>query len=143
MEEARARRERQVQGELLELAGDPAPGVPPPDTAPAAVEEEIEADPDDDPADRLVAALARLERRVGSLVEWNADLAARYRETRAARAEADARLERIAADGSDPEELAARIESLEADRDRLATHAAFLEEEIRGLLTRVRYVIES
>jgi hypothetical protein len=45
--------------------------------------------------------------------------------------------------GMDPIELQGRIRSLEEDRDRLESHAAFLEERIRGLLSRVRYVIES
>ena len=43
----------------------------------------------------------------------------------------------------DPIELQSRVRALEADRQRLERHAAFLEERIRGLLSRVRYVIES
>ena len=43
----------------------------------------------------------------------------------------------------DPIELQSRVRSLEAERQRLERHAAFLEERIRGLLSRVRYVIES
>ena len=43
----------------------------------------------------------------------------------------------------DPIELQSRVRTLEADRERLERHAAFLEERIRGLLSRVRYVIES
>ncbi|HEY7470860.1 MAG TPA: hypothetical protein VIE68_00795 [Gemmatimonadota bacterium] len=43
----------------------------------------------------------------------------------------------------DPIELKDRLRTLEADHERLERHAALLEERIRGLLSRVRYVIES
>ena len=43
----------------------------------------------------------------------------------------------------DPIELQSRIRTLEADRERLERHSVFLEDRIRGLLSRVRYVIES
>ena len=43
----------------------------------------------------------------------------------------------------DAVELDKRVRALEADKERLERHAAFLEDRIRGLLSRVRYVIES
>jgi hypothetical protein len=43
----------------------------------------------------------------------------------------------------DPIELEKRVGALEADKERLERHSAFLEERIRALLSRVRYVIES
>jgi hypothetical protein len=43
----------------------------------------------------------------------------------------------------DPIELGKRVRALEAEKERLERHSAFLEDRIRGLLSRVRYVIES
>ncbi|HET9333663.1 MAG TPA: hypothetical protein VFQ21_08785 [Gemmatimonadota bacterium] len=68
-------------------------------------------------------------------------LIARHGELIAARAEADAR--RVEGQSLDPIALRDRIVKLEKERERLDRHAAFLEERIRGLLSRVRYVVES
>ena len=43
----------------------------------------------------------------------------------------------------DPLELEESVRALKADKERLERHTAFLEDRIRGLLSRVRYVIES
>ena len=40
-------------------------------------------------------------------------------------------------------ELEQRVRALEAENQKLERHSAFLEDRIRGLLSRVRYVIES
>lgn len=79
-------------------------------------------------------SLDRLEENVTLLL-------ARHGELVAARAEADARHRE--GKSLDPIALRDRIHELEAERDRLDRHAAFLEERIRGLLSRVRYVVES
>lgn len=79
-------------------------------------------------------SLDRLEENVTLLL-------ARHGELIAARAEADAR--RREGKSLDPIALRDRIHALEAERERLDRHAEFLEERIRGLLSRVRYVVES
>lgn len=79
-------------------------------------------------------SLDRLEENVTLLL-------ARHGELIAARAEANAR--RLEGKSLDPVALRDRIHELEVERDRLDRHAAFLEERIRGLLSRVRYVVES
>ena len=43
----------------------------------------------------------------------------------------------------DPIALRDRVRTLEDERERLERHAAFLEARIRGLHSRVRYVVES
>lgn len=165
MDETEARapdEDREIQGELEGLTGDPAPGVPPPEPEPpdaggaepppekepAKPEEagdSLDADapePDDEeegiaaPVDRLRAALVRLDEKVGGLLERHA--AAMEENRRSAE-----RLARLESSGADPTELEARIDSLESENDRLRAHAAFLEERIRGMLDRVRYVVES
>lgn len=46
-------------------------------------------------------------------------------------------------DGADPAAMRAEIETLQEDRERLATHAEFLESRIRELLTRARYAVDA
>lgn len=87
-----------------------------------------------DASEPLRDSLDRLEENVTLLL-------ARHGELIAARAEADAR--RIEGQSLDPIALRDRIVQLEQERKRLDRHAAFLEERIRGLLSRVRYVVES
>lgn len=43
----------------------------------------------------------------------------------------------------DPVAQEKRVRELEADKEKLERHSRFLEDRIRGLLSRVRYVIES
>lgn len=85
--------------------------------------------------DVLTAALDRLEERIKLLLARHAELAERHREAMAAQRALDG--------GLDPVTLDARVRSLEADNDRLARHAAHLEDRIRDLLARVRYAVES
>lgn len=87
-----------------------------------------------DGSEPLRDSLDRLEENVTLLL-------ARHGELIAARAEADAR--RIEGQSLDPIAQRDRIVQLEEERERLDRHAAFLEERIRGLLSRVRYVVES
>lgn len=164
MDETEARapdEDREIQGELEGLSGDPAPGVPPPEpeppdaggTEPPAEKETEEPEeagdsldvdapvPEEEegiaaPVDRLRAALVRLDEKVGGLLERHA---AAIEENR----HSAERLARLESSGVDPTELEARIDSLESENDQLRAHAAFLEERIRGMLDRVRYVVES
>ncbi len=84
--------------------------------------------------DPLVASLDVLEENVTLLL-------ARHESLAAAHAVAEKRSK--SRDSLDPLELESRVKTLAADKDRLERHAAFLEDRIRGLLSRVRYVIES
>jgi hypothetical protein len=84
--------------------------------------------------DSLLASLDALEENVTLLL-------ARHESLAAANAAAEER--RQSRDSLDPVELERRLRVLEADNERLERHAAFLEGRIRGLLSRVRYVIES
>ncbi|HET6363168.1 MAG TPA: hypothetical protein VFH11_14095 [Gemmatimonadota bacterium] len=91
-------------------------------------------DDDGKGADALRASLDALEENITLLL-------ARHESLAAARA---ADTERRRSQGAlDPIELDKRVQALEADKERLERHSAFLEERIRGLLSRVRYVIES
>lgn len=150
-----------MQGELEGLTGDPAPGVPPPgepmepDDAEATATEPVETGPDDaedggDANERadfaggpVDHALRGLEGRVNLLVERYDDLAGRYAAVVEDRRRTAERLARLGGDGTAPAELAERIDALEAENERLSTHARFLEERIQGLLARVRYVMEA
>lgn len=89
---------------------------------------------DDGGADPLRASLDALEESVKLLV-------ARHGEAVAARSTAEQRSR--TGKGLDPVALQERVQALEAEAERLQRHAAFLEDRIRGLLSRVRYVIES
>lgn len=89
---------------------------------------------DDDGADPLRASLDALEESVNLLV-------ARHGEAVAARSAAEQRSR--SGKGLDPVALQERVQALEAETEKLRRHAAFLEDRIRGLLSRVRYVIES
>lgn len=85
-------------------------------------------------AEPLRDSLDRLEQNVTFLL-------ARHGELLAARADAEKR--RVERESLDPLELRDRVQALEQERERLDRHAAFLEDRIRGLLSRVRYVVES
>jgi hypothetical protein len=84
--------------------------------------------------DSLLASLDALEENVTLLL-------ARHESLAAANAAAEER--RRSRDSLDPVELERRLRALESDKERLERHATFLEGRIRGLLSRVRYVIES
>lgn len=84
--------------------------------------------------DRVRASLDALEDSVKLLV-------ARYGEAVKARDTAEARSRKGAS--LDPVALQDRVGELEAEVERIERHSAFLEDRIRGLLARVRYVIES
>ena len=89
---------------------------------------------DGEGADALRASLDALEENITLLL-------ARHEGVAAAHAADE---ERRRSQGSlDPIELEKRVRALESDKDRLERHSAFLEDRIRGLLSRVRYVIES
>ena len=89
---------------------------------------------DDAGADVLRASLDVLEENITLLLARHESLAAAHA----------ADEERRRSQGAfDPIELDKRVRDLEADKERLERHSAFLEERIRGLLSRVRYVIES
>lgn len=84
-------------------------------------------------ADSLHASLDALEENITLLLARQESLAAQAADE-----------ERRRSQGAlDPVELDKRVRTLEAERVRLERHSAFLEERIRGLLSRVRYVIES
>jgi uncharacterized protein involved in exopolysaccharide biosynthesis len=85
-------------------------------------------------ADALRASLDALEENITLLLARHESLAAAYATDE----------ERRRSQGAlDPIALDQRVRALEADKERLERHSAFLEERIRGLLSRVRYVIES
>lgn len=150
-----------VQGEFEGLTGAPIgedPAEPEPaeeepaaviEEEPAAVIEEEPAPGGDGPADApgepdpLGATLDSLERGISLLIERHAELGRRHRTAVAESREAAQRLERLTADGVDPERLDRRIRELEAANARLQAHAKFLEERIQGFLQRVRYVVEA
>jgi hypothetical protein len=84
-------------------------------------------------ADALRVSLDALEENITLLLARHESLAAHAADE-----------ERRRSQGAlDPIELDKRVRVLEADKERLERHSAFLEERIRGLLSRVRYVIES
>lgn len=158
-----------VQGELEmalgadpvvadEPAGDPAPPEPTTDAGEPAAAAGTTPDGPDDPAalpaapepaagagddDRLRDALEGLDRRVTLLIERYRELGLRHAEAVEDGQRSAAALARLTERGGDPAALDARIRRLEAENERLARHAGFLEERIRNLLSRVRYVIES
>lgn len=119
-------------GEPAADAGDPATGAA--GSGPEAIVSG---------GDRLQDALEGLDRRVTLLIERHQELGQRHARALEGGRRAEAALARLTERGGDPAELDARIRSLEAENERLARHAGFLEERIRNLLSRVRYVIES
>ncbi|CAN5229513.1 hypothetical protein BH18GEM1_BH18GEM1_01000 [soil metagenome] len=76
-----------------------------------------------------------LEERIKLLVERYEDLAEEYR----ALVEMRERLKGT----PDPVALQERLRALEAEHERHSRHEAFLEEGIRDLLARIRYVVEA
>lgn len=89
---------------------------------------------DEEGASALRASLDALEENITLLL-------ARHESVAAAHA---ADVERRRSQGAlDPVELDERLRALETEKERLERHSAFLEDRIRGLLSRVRYVIES
>ena len=119
--------ESRVIREAEEDAAGAEPGVPGSAKKPARAARK--RDPDS-----LLASLDALEENVTLLL-------ARHEGLAAANAAAEERSR--SRDSLDPVELERRLQALESDRERLERHAAFLEGRIRGLLSRVRYVIES
>lgn len=120
---------------------------------PAAAEADVEREPTDAPrtpmkkrtsrpprsaeakeADGIRASLDALEENITLLLARHESLAA---------AHADEEERRRSQGALDPVALDKRARALEEDRERLERHSAFLEDRIRGLLSRVRYVIES
>lgn len=85
-------------------------------------------------ADTLRASLDALEETITLLIARHESLAA---------AHADDEDRRRSQGALDPVALDKRARALEEDKERLERHSAFLEDRIRGLLSRVRYVIES
>lgn len=152
---ARARgKDREVQGELEGLAADapresggaPAAGPDPAGANPGEEGSEPEAGVDpaaEEGAERLRAALDALERKVGLLLERHEELAGLHAEAIEDGRRSAERLARLERDGLDPVEVDARIRSLEEENERLARHAEFLEERIRAMMSRVRYVVEA
>lgn len=110
-----------------ENAAGAEPGVPRSGKKPARPAPK----PDPDP---LLASLDALEENVTLLL-------ARHESLVSANAASEER--RRSRDTLDPIELERRLRALESDTEKLERHAAFLEDRIRGLLSRVRYVIES
>lgn len=84
---------------------------------------------------RLRSSLDRLEERIKLLVARYEDLAERYQALTAVRDRIDGTV--------DPLVLDERMRALGAENERLSRHAAFLEQKIRELLSRVRYVVEA
>ena len=82
--------------------------------------------------DALRASLDALEENITLLLARHESLAAHAADE-----------ERRRSGAIDPIELERRVNTLQAEKERLERHSAFLEERIRGLLSRVRYVIES
>jgi hypothetical protein len=117
----------EAQGSLEGLLPPEEPSVKKSSRAPRVQAVENGPDP-------LLASLDALEENVTLLL-------ARLESLTAANAAAEER--RRSRDSLDPEELDRRLRALESDKERLELHAAFLERRIRGLLSRVRYVIES
>ncbi|HET6638330.1 MAG TPA: hypothetical protein VFH82_06080 [Gemmatimonadota bacterium] len=142
--EARPARRRNEQRDLVQGSLE---GILPPDESGTDEKEAIDAskplvkkrpgrvrDNDDGKgADALRASLDALEENITLLLAQHESLTAHAADEERRRSQG----------GLDPIELDRRIRSLEADKERLARHSAFLEERIRGLLSRVRYVIES
>lgn len=104
-------------------------------------EREPEEKPDRTPPVKAARGDDPLRDSLDALEESVKLLLARHEESVAARVAAEARSR--SRKGLDPVALQERVEELEAETDRLERHATFLEDRIRGLLSRVRYVIES
>lgn len=136
----KARRGDEVQGTLEGLLGeevddeDETKTVEPAPRRGRSARRRARPVKDDGGADPLRASLDALEESVKLLV-------ARHGEAVAARSAAEQRSR--TGKGLDPVALQERVQALEAEAERLQRHAAFLEDRIRGLLSRVRYVIES
>jgi len=109
----------------------PTPKAAKPRAARARTRSTKEGEAESDP---LCASLDTLEQNIKLLL-------ARHEEAVTARSAAEERSR--SREGLDPVELQERVRTLAAEADRLERHAAFLEDRIRGLLSRVRYVIES
>ena len=121
------RAQDEAQGSLEGLLAPEEPSVKKPSRVPRVDAAENGPDP-------LLASLDALEENVTLLLGRLESLAA---------ANAAAEERRRSLESLDPEELERRLRVAESDKERLKRHAAFLERRIRGLLSRVRYVIES
>jgi hypothetical protein len=126
-----SREESRVEKEIEQTAAGPEPGMKSGRKKPSRPRR---GDAQESGSDSLLASLDALEENVTLLL-------ARHESLAAANAAAEER--RQSRDSLDPVELERRLRVLETDRARLERHAAFLEGRIRGLLSRVRYVIES
>jgi hypothetical protein len=126
----KARGNDEAQGTLEGLLGEEAADEDGPEEKPDRARP-VKAASGDDP---LRASLDALEESVKLLV-------ARHEESVSALAAAEARSR--SREGLDPVALEERVKELETETERLERHASFLEDRIRGLLSRVRYVIES
>ena len=91
--------------------------------------------PERTPEECVVPSLDRLEERIKFLLERYAELSEQHRTLTAAQQRLDGDL--------DPIVLDERLRTLETENDRLVRHAAFLEDRIRELLSRIRYVVEA
>ena len=120
---------------------------------PAAAEGDVEREPRDAPKSPMKKRTTRprksddemgpdaLRASLDALEENITLLLARHESLAAARAEDE---ERRRSEGAlDPVALDKRARALAEEKERLERHSAFLEDRIRGLLSRVRYVIES
>lgn len=92
---------------------------------------------------RLGTALDKLDERISLILARHASLAERYVTVLAARRDAEERLARLSKGRLDPRVLEDRVRELEAQNERLERHATYLESRIEGLLSRVRYGVES
>lgn len=111
--------------------------------APGAVSSGEPSEPVDAATMRVGAALDGLEQRIKLLAERHVALADRCAAAEAASQEATRQLDSLKESGLDPVSLDARVRELEAENESLSRHAGCLEEEIRSLLSRVRYVLEA
>jgi hypothetical protein len=140
--EARPARGRNEPGDQVQGSLE---GILPPDEPRTTAKESIDAskppvkktpgrarDDDGKGADALRASLDALEENITLLLARHESLAAHAADE-----------ERRRSGTIDPIELERRVNTLQAEKERLERHSAFLEERIRGLLSRVRYVIES
>jgi hypothetical protein len=118
-------------------------GSSPEEEAPESGSAEGPSESVDGARERVGQALDGLEQRIKLLAERHVALADRCAAAEAAGREAGEKLESLRESGLDPVSLDARVRELEAENEALSRHAACLEEEIRSLLSRVRYVLEA
>lgn len=136
--------ESEAQGRFEEVLreAEPQPSPREEEALPADLETEVdEVEVERESDDVLGEALDTLEGSVTLLLDRHEELVERCASAEETGAEARRKLARLAGEGLDPDALERKIRELEEDRDRLKRHSAHLEERIRGLLARVRYVV--